>query len=276
MRLVREAVRWLLVAVASGVCFAQMLPSDAAQYAAKVTTLTGQVSVLKDNQPWALTVGDTVQVRQIIFTGADGHATFQVSDGSTFEVYPNSTVVFRKNVPNWRDLLDVLVGRVRVQIQHWGSQPNPNRIYTPTAIISVRGTTFDIAVEEDDESTVVEVEEGEVAVQHALRPTGNPKILKAGESVTVYKNYPLEASGLDRGTIFRHGLRALMDALYTAVYKNPRGVPGIGGPGGIPGGPGGSPGDTGKPTPPTTGGGAGTTGTTAPAPPPPPPPPPHG
>lgn len=254
--ILRNGSGWLLFAAFAGVCLAQMPPSDAGQYAARVTSLNGQVSVLRDNQPWALSVGDSVHVRQLIISGPDGHAMFQVSDGSTFEVFPNSNVVFRKNIPNWSDLLDVLVGRVRIHIQKLGTTPNPNRIYTPTAVISVRGTTFDVSVNEDSESTVVEVEEGEVAVQHALHPVGSPKILHSGESVTVYKNYPLEARTIDKGMIAQHGLRALMDALYTAAYRNPRGIPGIGG------GAGGGSGDTGKPAPP-------------PAPPPPPPSPPH-
>ena len=102
----RKGFSGLLFAVTAGVCLGQMPPSDSGQFAAKVASLTGQVSVLKDNQAWALGVGDPVQVRQIIVSGPDGHAFFQVSDGSTFEVFPNSTVVFRKNVPNWSDLLE--------------------------------------------------------------------------------------------------------------------------------------------------------------------------
>ena len=62
----RNGLRGLLFAVAAGVCLAQMPPSDSGQFAAKVASLTGRVSVLKDNQPWALSVGDAVQVRQII------------------------------------------------------------------------------------------------------------------------------------------------------------------------------------------------------------------
>lgn len=259
----RNGVRGLLFAVTAVVCLAQMPPSDSGQFAAKVASLTGRVSVLKDNQPWALSAGDSVQVRQIIVSGPDGHALFQVSDGSTFEVFPNSTVVFRKNVPNWSDLLDVLIGRVRIHIQKWGGRDgNPNRIYTPTAVISVRGTTFDVAVNDDDESTIVEVEEGEVAVQHALLPSGSAKVLHAGESVTVYKGSPLEAHLIDKGILVRHGLRALMDAVYTAVYRNPQGIPGVGG---------GGSGDTRKPPPPPAPGG----GTGNPVPPPPPPAPPH-
>src|SRR5690242_20336395 len=138
--------------------------------AARVLQSTGQVSVLKDSTPWALQVGSSVFVQQIIVTGPDGFAIFQVSDGSTFEVYPNSRVTFRANPANLKDLLDVWLGRVKVHIQKLGGQPNNNRVITPTAVISVRGTVFDVSVE-DHESTLVAVEEGLVEVQHALLPT---------------------------------------------------------------------------------------------------------
>jgi len=71
-----------------------------------------------------------------LFTGPDGHAIFEVSDGSTFEVFPNARVVFRKNTGSTKDLLDVLLGRVRVKIEHMLGIPNPNRVLTPTAVIS--------------------------------------------------------------------------------------------------------------------------------------------
>jgi ferric-dicitrate binding protein FerR (iron transport regulator) len=219
--------------------------SDASQQAAKVISATGQVSVLKDSQPWALSIGDTVQVQQIIVTGSTGHALFQVSDGSTFEVFPNSQVVFRKNPPNWRDLLDLLVGRVKIHIQKIGNTPNPNRIVTPTAVISVRGTTFDVLVNEDDEATLVDVEEGEVAVHHALFPRGAGRILRDGESLRVYKQLPLEARSVDKGTVIRYSFRALIDAINTVILRTsrPGGVPGSGGPLGLPG-------DKGAPPPP--------------------------
>src|SRR3979409_1234936 len=103
----------LLLAAAAGVCSGQLVPFNTANYAAKVLSQTGQVSIIKDTQPWALSVGDSVQVRDLILTGPDGHALLQVSDGSTFEVFPNSRVVFRKNPPNSKDFIDVLVGRGR-------------------------------------------------------------------------------------------------------------------------------------------------------------------
>ena len=212
----------LLLAVAAVVSPAQILPSDAGNYAAKVVSLDGDVRVLKDGQPWALDVGDLVQAKQTVVSGPDGHAIFQVSDGSTFEVFPGSTVVFRRNPPNWRDLLDLLVGRVKIHIQRWGGQPNPNRVLTPTAVISVRGTTFDVSVSDQDETTLVEVEEGEVEVRHALLPSGKAKVLDAGESIRVYKSQPLDASLIDKGTVIQKGLRSLLDALYLVLTHDPK------------------------------------------------------
>jgi hypothetical protein len=212
----------LLLAVTTTVCVGQMPPVNSDQYAAKAVTVTGQVSVLRDSTPWALEVGSEVKVKELIITGPDGQAQFRVSDGSTFEVYPNSRVVFRKNVPNWRDLLDVLVGRVKVHIEHLGGQPNPNRVLTPTAVISVRGTTFELSVEDDDETTVIEVEEGLVEVQHALLPRGNPKMLGPGDSIRVYKNEPLASSLIDKGDLARRMFRAAMDAVTTIATRSPR------------------------------------------------------
>ena len=253
----RTANLSLLLAATAVVCFGQLPPSDSTSYAAKVVTQSGQVSILKDSQPWALSVGEAVHVKDLIMTGPDGHAILQVSDGSTFEVFPNSRVLFRKNPPNWKDLLDVLVGRVRIQIEHFGNMPNPNRILTPTAVISVRGTTFDVSVDDDDETTLVEVEDGQVEVQHALLPRGNPRVLSPGETLRVYRNEPLEAGIIDKGTLARRILRSMVDAVTTLATRMPNS--GTSGVGGIGGGPSGGPsvGDT----------------TKIPPPPPPPPPP---
>ena len=190
----------------------------------------------------------------MIVTGADGHATFQVSDGSTFEVFPNSHLVFRKNAWNVRDLIDLLVGRIRVHIEHLGG-PNPNRVLTPTAVISVRGTTFDVTVDDNDETTIVEVEDGLVEVRHALLPSNSPTMVHPGESITVYKSQPLASSLVDKGTILRYLFNAIRDAANVASMRATRGTIS----GGIGGGGGSSAGDT---------GGKGT-----PPPPPPPPPP---
>jgi ferric-dicitrate binding protein FerR (iron transport regulator) len=245
-----------LLAATGVVCLAQFpgATSDAAQ----VLNMQGRVDVLQDGTPWALNTGDKVPAGRVIVTGPDGWAQFRVSDGSTFEIYPNTRVTFRANGGNWRDLLDVWLGRIRVHIQRPNGQPNPNRVHTPTAVISVRGTTFDVSVNDDDESTFVAVEEGAVAVEHRLMPRdGDPKVVKGGESVVVYRNLPLSAARrIDKGRV----AQILADALWQVLMRTPR----------LPGGTGGA----GGPVP--TGGGPlpGDTGATPPPPPPPAPPPP--
>jgi hypothetical protein len=222
----------VLAMAAAPTCFAQLFPvsQDAA---AKVVTITGQVSVLKDSQPWALNTGDLIQTQQIILTGPDGYAKFQTSDGSTFEVYPSSNVIFRKNPGSLRDLLDLFVGRIKVHIQRLGGEPNPNRIMTPTAVISVRGTIFDVSINDDDETTIVSVEEGSVEVRHALKP-GSAKIVNAGESLHVYKDEPLAKSVIDKNELLHRIVRGLGDAAYRIAISPPGrvGVPPISGGGG--------------------------------------------
>lgn len=249
------AVPGLLVALAS-LCPAQTLtPAFGSDGAARVLQLTGQVSVMKDSTPWALNTGSQIMVRQVIVTGPDGYAVFQVSDGSTFEVFPNSRVTFRANPSNWKDMLDLWLGRVKVHIEKLtGGQPNQNRVRTPTAVISVRGTIFDVAVEDVD-STLVSVDEGLVAVQHALLPTKEPKMVAEGEYIRVYKDQPLAQTSPNRDAVVRQGLNAAVEALYRILLRpsaTPGGTP-------VPGG--------------GTGGGAplpGDTDTTTPPPPPPP------
>jgi hypothetical protein len=255
----------LLLALLAPCAFAQ-------EGAAKIETMNGQVSVLHDSSPWALHVGDAVQPRQIIITGSDGYALLRVADGSTFEVFPNARVVFRNTQGNWSDLLEVFLGRVKVHIQKIGGQPNYNKVRTPTAVVSVRGTIFDVVVEDEDATTLVAVEEGQVGVRHAILPPYNDRLINAGESIRVFKNQPLSANAIDK-TGFTHGvLRAAADAMYQIMYRThgAGGVP----TGGVPSGGGTAAGGG-------TGGGTGT-GEKGPsgngnggAPPPPPPPPGH-
>lgn len=274
---IRQSVAgWLCLAALGAVCSAPASAQQGAAVfgsdgAARVIQLTGQVSVLKDSTPWALQLGSTVNVRQVIMTGADGFAVFQVSDGSTFEVYPNSRVTFRANAGNWKDLLDIWLGRVKVHIEKIGGLPNNNKVNTPTAVISVRGTTFDVAVEDED-TTLVSVDEGIVDVQHRLLPTKDPRRLMQGDSLRVYRDQPLAQANVKKDALARGVLNAAQEAIYRILLR----TSGSGGGSGIPGGTTGGqplPGESGSggssnPAPP-----APSTSPTTTAPPPPPPPP---
>ena len=259
--------------LSAGVCLSQVQAPPAPVNptlgnAAKLIQMSGQVSVLRGTASFALNVGDLVSPTHVVVTGPDGSATFQVADGSTIEVYPNSRFVFRETVGNWEELLHMLLGRVRVEIQHLGGRPNPNKVRTATAVISVRGTVFDVEVEDSDGTTLVAVEEGKVEVRHLLQ-TGS-RLLNPGEWVEVFWNQPLAVRKTDYGVFWQRALNVVKDTLYEAVVHNRTGAPA----GGVPGSTGGgTAADRGGKTPPTD--------TTAgpnpapPAPPPAPPPPAH-
>lgn len=228
---------------------------------ARLVRMTGQVNVYRDGAPWALKAGDSVLPTQEVQSGPDGYAVFELPDGSTFELFPNSRATFRNTAGTWSDLLELWIGRVKVHIQKLGGRPNPNRVTTPTAVISVRGTIFDVTVDEPDE-TLVLVEEGQVAVQHALMPYGAPKLLNPGDYLRVFKNEPLVRNRYEKGDV----IQRVFNALAQAVQAGRGRVPNVGG---TPGG-GGS-----RPLPGDSGGGGGEV-PPPPVPPPPPPPPPPG
>ena len=208
-------------------------------------TVEGRVSVLRNLRELAISPGDTIQAKETVVTGIDGHALFQVSDGSTFEVFPNAKVVFRNSPPNWKDFIDVLAGKVRIVIEQRNGKPNPNRVITPTAVISVRGTIFEINVDQD-ETTLIEVNEGVVEVQHALLPSGQRRLVAAGESLRVHREEPIARGRWNTGDYFKAALRIAIDA--AVVASRPGGAPGIGTIGRPPG----TVGDTKPPAPPPT------------------------
>src|SRR5437016_8669276 len=223
---------------------------------ATVILQQGLVSVLKDASRYetALMPGNQVRAGQIIKTGPDGYAKFEVEDKSTFEVFPNSEVSFRQTM-GIGDLLNVWIGRVKVYIQHLPGVPNPNNVTTPTALISVRGTVFTVEHAVDG-TTTVGVDEGLVEVQHRL--LGGKKILVSpGEARVVYPGIRLPAIG-DRGGFIYRGLKMAEQAMRQILIERPGGIPGSGSSGGNApvGSTGGAQGDKGKPTSTGTGTGA--------------------
>jgi hypothetical protein len=214
-----------------------------AEGAATLVSAVGDISVLRSNSIWALFPNDTVQPGETIVTGPDGFAEFRVADGSSFQVYPDSRVVFRKNAGTFRDLLDVFLGRVKVYIQHAGGRPNRHRVFTPTAVISVRGTIFEVSVDET-ETTLIAVDEGTVGVSHRLLPSPSEIAVEAGQSLVVYRDAPLAKAGVDKARAVR-----IMEGLARAAAsvwqrsRGPAGSPPPAGGGGGGGGGGGLPGD---------------------------------
>lgn len=245
------STRALLLATAAAVSIAPLAAQDSS---AKVVYQVGQVSIASGGYFKTLSIGDKVSVRELIVTGPDGYAKFDVltrGEHSSFEVFPNSKVVFRETPGNWEHLLNVFLGRVKVFIQHAPGVANPNNVSSPIAVISVRGTIFDVVVDNDD-TTFVTVDEGRVDVKNETA-AGNVATLLPGDSITVYRGQPLIAQGINKNDVLRKVLYAVRDTYYRVMINRPTG----GGGAPVPGSTGGAQGDKGK----GTGTGTGAPGT---------------
>jgi hypothetical protein len=135
--------------------------------------------------PSALRQGDTLQPDDVIDTRGSGRIVIALGDGSQVVIFPGSRVElknFRAGVP-WRDLLSVMVGRVRATINHHGKRPNPYRVFSPVASIAVRGTDFLVVVGPSGETRVL-VYEGLVEVGSLVNPQ-KTVLVRPGRNIIV-------------------------------------------------------------------------------------------
>src|SRR5438105_14187943 len=171
-----------------------LLPSAVwAQVGLKVSSIAGNVEWRAANgkafRP--LTTSQPVQAGDEVRTGSGAQLILEVPDGSYMVVSENSKLVVEDFWSgNLRSLMNLMAGKVRFYIQRFGGRPNPYRVTTPTALIAVRGTTFEVTV---DESQIAEVRclEGRVAVESVGLPN-REVILEPGRKTLVRPaEYPL-------------------------------------------------------------------------------------
>lgn len=156
---------------------------------AKVLSIEGQVEIRRQpgDQPQiqkiAFKVEDELKAGDTIVTGKSGKLVLGLSDGSQAVIAPKTTVVIQDLSQSPRTLFNVIRGKTRVHIEKLGGQPNPYRVNTPTAVIAVRGTIFDVLV--DDDETQVFLHEGQVEVTNLTSPN-QPVLLFAGQMTKVF------------------------------------------------------------------------------------------
>lgn len=171
-------------------------------YEAHATAVSGKVSRIINEEPWALSKGERVPIQQLITTGSDGYAHFEVAGGSSFDLLANSRVIFRQNAASAGDLLDVLAGRLRIHLRPSPAQPR-QRIFTPVAMITAnQPATLALAIDEDD-TVRIDVIEGQIRVQHTLLPRNEPTLVRAIDAILVQKDEPISRR-VDRGSLYRY------------------------------------------------------------------------
>ncbi len=163
---------------------------------ATVADLKGKVQIeLPGQGPSAPSRGQVLPAETVINT-QNGRVLLRLEDGSQILVYSKTRLVLKQPSPtNWQRL-QVLLGKIKAEIQkRIGGSPS-FQIGTPSAVISVRGTRFYVEVDKHKVTRVI-VEEGEVDGEGAREP-GKPVRVKAGFSTRVAEDSAPEAPGLER------------------------------------------------------------------------------
>ena len=148
-----------------------LVPPGAASVAAdcSITTATGQVQVLPSaTGDWtSVEAGMTLKEGARIRTAADSEAVVTLFDGSTVEILPNSELEFQHMQSIGEDQKTIQLAQIAGQTWHRVMALVDSRssyeVRTPSAYCAVRGTYFEVNMQEDN-VTLVRVHEGTVAV----------------------------------------------------------------------------------------------------------------
>ncbi len=182
---IRSIFIYLMVTgFACAISFAQGTAVDA-----RVASVKGKALRFDANRlMFSIKAGDTLAPGDEIDTRGGGTVVIELSDGSLVLIQPRSRVVLKdyRSANSLRELLKIVVGRVRIKINHFGGKPNPYRVNSPTASIAVRGTEFSVFVDHTG-STEVRVHEGLVEVTNLNLPQQKVLVGK-GHSVLVRPN----------------------------------------------------------------------------------------
>lgn len=172
MLLKKVAINLLLI---SCVVFLSALSARAqVLVSAKILSSDGAVEIQRRSQGQAApvkiaySVNDTLLAGDVIKTLKGGRLVLGLSDGSQAIISEKTIIEITDLSQTPRTLFNVLRGKTRVHIEKVGGRPNPYKVNTPTAVIAVRGTVFDVLV--TDKETQVFVHEGQVAVSNPTTP----------------------------------------------------------------------------------------------------------
>jgi hypothetical protein len=131
-----------------------------------------------------------VQIGDEIRTGPGGTLMLELPDSSYMVVSENTTLTLQSGKSTWNGFINLMLGKVRFYIQTFGGRPNPYQVGTPTALIAVRGTIFEVNVDEAY-STEVRVFEGRVAVESVGLPDREVILDPGRKTLVVPGEYPL-------------------------------------------------------------------------------------
>ncbi len=184
----KYAVFFCILTLTASIAGSQNLSS------AKILRVSGSVQIFRPSGGTLNRIkfgsGTELFPGDVIKTNFDGRLVIGLKDGSQAIISRETTVEIRDTNISPRTIFHILRGKTRIKIEKLGGSPNPYRITTPTTVIAVRGTTFDVFVQKDE--TRVFVLEGAVSVSRIDLPDIEV-ILTPGQFTRVRENQPPES-----------------------------------------------------------------------------------
>lgn len=200
----RAPIAWAkFAAVAIALPLCARLCAQTEDLAARASSVTGAALVYggASGNAFRLSTGFFLNPGDRIDTRSGGRVVIDLTDGSMVVIEPQSIVVIKdfRQAVSLRELFDILAGKVRVKINHYGGRPNPYRMNSPTASIAVRGTEFSIEVGPNGDTKVM-VYEGVVQVTSLSDPNQSIPV-EAGRGVLVQAGQDFHMLGADGNLI---------------------------------------------------------------------------
>lgn len=150
---------------------------------ATISDFKGKISIQLPSQALSAPSRGEILPSETTVNTNDGRLLLHLSDGSDILVRPNTMLVLKQPETSGWKYFQILVGRVRTQIQKHLNGTPAFQIGTPSAVISVRGTKFNVEVDRRG-FTEVDVDEGVVELE-ATSGQGESVLITAGFSSRV-------------------------------------------------------------------------------------------
>ncbi len=189
MNCLKQIAGLSFVVLISLFCGGQSIPQKITVPAgsATITDLKGDVTVTASQTTTATAAqkGQLLTPNTLIET-QKGTALLTLSDGSQILLKSNTRVILRLPDEARGNFLEQLIGRLVAKITKRSGNEPPFKMGTPTAVITVRGTHFEVEVTRK-QKTFVQVYEGLVQVE-GLGGFGHPVMIQPGYTTQVGVN----------------------------------------------------------------------------------------
>ncbi len=167
----------------------------------QIKAVAGRVEIRKAGQTgWALAGCNTVIANNdMLRTGPDGRAEVSHDDGSEVLLAPSSQILFNYAGSTGNRRLatryaTAFFGAIYFVVREALPKPALYRIYTPTAVLTIRGTRFGVTVDPVDGATLLEVTSGTVMAKNLIVP--GEYYVKTGQRTRILLNQPALAPSL--------------------------------------------------------------------------------